>query len=68
MEELGKLVEGVYTLEAVEKKRVESAIYMPIVAGLYKIIMKGEHIGVAVAELMGSDVRADVEFASPGVP
>lgn len=66
MEELGKLVEGVYTLEAVEKKRVESDIYMPIVAGLYKIVMKGEHIGVAVAELMGSDVRDDVEFASPG--
>lgn len=68
MEALGKLVEGVYTLEAVEKKRVEASIYMPIVAALYKIIVKGEPIGAAVAELMGSDVREDVEFASPGAP
>lgn len=67
LEELGKLVEGVYTLEAVEKKRMEANIYMPIVAALYKIIVKGQHIGIAVSELMGSDVHADVEFASPEV-
>ena len=65
MEELGKLVEGVYTLEAVEKKRVKSDVYMPIVAALHKIILKGEPIGVAVAELMGSDQGVDVEFAAP---
>lgn len=65
MEELGKLVEGVYTLEAVEKKRIKSGVYMPIVAALHKIIFAGEQIGVAVSELMGSDQRVDVEFAAP---
>lgn len=65
MEQLGKLVEGVYTLEAVEEKRIKSNIYMPIVAALHKIIFAKEQIAVAVSELMGSDQRADVEFAAP---
>ncbi len=68
MESLGKLVEGVYTLEAVEIKRVKSDIYMPIVAALYRIIKRGEDIGVVVSELMGSGLRADVEFAARDAP
>ena len=65
METLGKLVEGVYTLEAVEKKRVEANIYMPIVAGLHQIIQSGQDIATVIEALMSSGMRVDVEFATP---
>ena len=66
MERLGKLVEGVYTHEAAERKRVEAGIYMPIVSGLYKIIQLGQGIAPVLRELMNAGPQVDVEFAVPG--
>jgi glycerol-3-phosphate dehydrogenase (NAD(P)+) len=64
-DELGKLAEGVFTLEVVFEKSRELEIYMPLVTGLYQILYKDAGIGEVIGQLMGSSEGADVEFADP---
>ncbi len=64
-ESLGKLAEGVNTLQLVYAKSRELDVYMPLVDGLYQILF--EHKGVAdvISTLMGNTEGADVEFVDP---
>ena len=64
-EALGKLAEGVFTLEVVHIKSKEREVYMPLVDGLYQILYQGADISAVISQLMGSDEGADVEFADP---
>ena len=65
--DLGKLAEGVFTLEVVYMKSKEREVYMPLVDGLYQILYQGAGISEVISQLMGSDEGADVEFADPAV-
>ena len=63
--DLGKLAEGVNTLKVVYDRSQELNVYMPLVAGLYRVIYLGRGIGEVVSSLMASDQGVDVEFAAP---
>lgn len=63
--ELGKLAEGVNTLQVVRARSRELEVYMPLVEGLYQVIYEGKNLGVIVQELMTGAENVDVEFASP---
>ena len=63
--DLGKLAEGVNTLKVVYDRSRELNVYMPLVAGLYRVIYSGRGIGEVVSSLMASDQGVDVEFAAP---
>ena len=63
--ELGKLAEGVNTLEVVRARSRELDVYMPLVEGLYQVIFEGKSLDVIVQELMTGAENVDVEFALP---
>jgi glycerol-3-phosphate dehydrogenase (NAD(P)+) len=65
LEDLGKLAEGVNTLEAVHRKSIELGVYMPLAAGLYRVLFEGAALGEVVVELMTGGQAIDVEFARP---
>lgn len=68
LDDLGKLAEGVNTLEVVHHKSVELGVYMPLAAGLYRVMFEGADLGEVVVELMTGGQAVDVEFARPGQP
>ncbi len=63
--ELGKLAEGVNTLQVVRQRSRQIEVYMPLVEGLYQVLFGGKDISVIVKELMTGAQRDDVEFVSP---
>lgn len=63
-QELGKLAEGVNTLQVVRALSQEREVYMPLVEALYRILFEEQNIGVVVAELMTGAQRDDVEFVA----
>jgi len=65
VEELGKLAEGVNTLNVVHAKSAELSVYMPLVQGLYSVVFEGQPITSVISGLMGSEQGDDVEFALP---
>jgi glycerol-3-phosphate dehydrogenase (NAD(P)+) len=64
-ESLGKLAEGVNTLQLVYAKSRERDVYMPLVDGLYQILFEQEDIADVISTLMGNSEGADVEFVDP---
>ena len=64
-ESLGKLAEGVNTLQLVYAKSRELGVYMPLVDGLYQILFEQKDVPDVVSTLMGKTEGADVEFADP---
>lgn len=64
-ESLGKLAEGVNTLRLVHAKSRELGVYMPLVDGLYEILIQQREIADVVRTLMSGTEGADVEFADP---
>ena len=64
-ESLGKLAEGVNTLQLVYAKSRELGVYMPLVDGLYQILFEHKGVPDVVSTLMGNTEGADVEFADP---
>ena len=64
-ESLGKLAEGVNTLQLVYAKSRERDVYMPLVDGLYQILFKQKDIADVISTLMGNSEGADVEFVDP---
>ena len=62
MSKLGKLAEGVNTLQAVYERKKSMDIYMPLVDGLYRVLINGEGLQETIDELMTSEQREDVEF------
>ena len=64
-ESLGKLAEGVNTLQLVYAKSRERDVYMPLVDGLYQILFEQKDIADVISTLMGNSEGADVEFVDP---
>jgi glycerol-3-phosphate dehydrogenase (NAD(P)+) len=65
IEDLGKLAEGVNTLRAVYQKSQALGVYMPLAAGLHRILFDKADLGTVVLELMSREQAVDVEFARP---
>lgn len=63
--DLGKLAEGVNTLRVVHARSQALGVYMPLVAGMHRLMFEGAQIGDVVAELMTGEQAVDVEFARP---
>ena len=61
-EKLGKLAEGVNTLEVVYRKKEELGVYMPLVDGAYRVLFGDENIQKVIGELMTSQQQPDVEL------
>jgi glycerol-3-phosphate dehydrogenase (NAD(P)+) len=68
VEDLGKLAEGVNTLRVVHRKSLELGVYMPLAAGLYRVLFEGADLGHVIVELMTGGQAVDVEFARPQTP
>ena len=64
-EKLGKLAEGVNTLEVVYMKKEELDVYMPLVDGAYRVLFRNENILAVIGELMTSQQQPDVEPVIP---
>lgn len=64
-ESLGKLAEGVNTLQLVYAKSRELDVYMPLVDGLYQILFQQKDVADVISTLMGNTEGADVEFVDP---
>ena len=64
-ESLGKLAEGVNTLQLVYAKSRELDVYMPLVEGLYQILFEQRDVADVISTLMGNTEGADVEFVDP---
>lgn len=60
--QLGKLAEGVNTLDVVYRKKEELQVYMPLVDGAYRVLFRRENILAVIGELMTSQQQADVEI------
>ncbi len=63
VEALGKLAEGVNTLDVVYHKSIELEVYMPLARGLHAVVFDGQPIASVIGSLMTSEQGADVEFA-----
>jgi glycerol-3-phosphate dehydrogenase (NAD(P)+) len=68
LSDLGKLAEGVNTLAAVQRKSAERGVYMPLAAGLYRVMFEQDDLGAVIGELMTGGQAVDVEFARPELP
>ena len=64
-ESLGKLAEGVNTLQLVYAKSRELDVYMPLVDGLYQILFEQRDVADVISTLMDNTEGADVEFVDP---
>jgi glycerol-3-phosphate dehydrogenase (NAD(P)+) len=67
LEDLGKLAEGVNTLRVIHEHARVLDVYMPLAAGLHRVLFDQEDMGAVVAELMTGGQAVDVEFARPTV-
>lgn len=61
---IGQVAEGVNTVKQVKEKAEELDVYMPLAAGLYRIIYEKDSIEDIIASLMLSEQSLDVEFAA----
>lgn len=60
--ELGQVAEGVNTLRQVKRKADELNVYMPLVSGLYELLVNGAAINDVVRKLMLGEQTHDVEY------
>ncbi|WP_426417540.1 NAD(P)H-dependent glycerol-3-phosphate dehydrogenase [Aestuariirhabdus sp. LZHN29] len=60
--ELGQVAEGINTLRLVREKAQELQVYMPLVDGLYEIVVNQRSIREVTRELMLGEQKTDVEF------
>lgn len=63
-EELGQTAEGVNTVALVSEKARELDVYMPIAAGLHRILFEGEPLQEVISGLMRGEHNHDVEFVA----
>lgn len=63
--DLGKLAEGVNTLEVVHQRSQSLGVYMPLASGLYRLMFEQAHLQDVIVELMTGGQAVDVEFARP---
>lgn len=62
---LGKLAEGVNTLRVVCEQAQRLEVYMPLAAGLHRLLFDGDDLTAVVTELMTGGQPVDVAFAQP---
>ncbi|MCL6414520.1 NAD(P)H-dependent glycerol-3-phosphate dehydrogenase [Aestuariirhabdus sp. Z084] len=60
--ELGQVAEGINTLQLVRAKARELEVYMPLVDGLYEIVVNKRSIRDVTRHLMLGEQKTDVEF------
>lgn len=60
-EVLGKLAEGVNTLQVVYQKKEDLGVYMPLVDGAYRVLFQHENLLAVIGELMTSQQQPDVD-------
>ncbi len=60
--QLGQVAEGVNTLRLVKHKADELGVYMPLVSGLYEVLINGKAVMEVVGAMMSADQNTDVEF------
>ena len=65
MDQLGKLAEGVNTVQVVRAKSVELGVYMPLAEALHGLLFDKADLGSIISALMTSEQRVDVEFVAP---
>ncbi|MGA0839711.1 MAG: NAD(P)H-dependent glycerol-3-phosphate dehydrogenase [Pseudomonadales bacterium] len=63
--DLGKLAEGVNTLEVVYQRSKSLGVYMPLAFGLYRLMFEQAQLQDVIVELMTGGQAVDVEFARP---
>jgi glycerol-3-phosphate dehydrogenase (NAD(P)+) len=59
--EIGMVVEGYHALEAAMGLAEKYGVEMPITAGVYSIIMKGESPRDAMHRLMNRDIKSELD-------
>ena len=57
-------VEGVNTVRQLHERIKDCDIYMPLAAGMHRILFEGAAIDEMIKELMASDQRDDVDFTA----
>ena len=60
-ERLGKLAEGVNTLQVVYRKKEELGVYMPLVDGVYRVLFENQNLLGVIGDLMTSPHQPDVD-------
>ncbi len=65
IEELGEVAEGINTLRSVKEKAAELDVYMPLVQGLYAILIDKKEIKDIISGMMLAQQSTDVEFILP---
>ncbi|MFD2228542.1 NAD(P)H-dependent glycerol-3-phosphate dehydrogenase [Alkalimarinus sediminis] len=65
IEELGEVAEGINTLRSVKAKADELEVYMPLVQGLYAILIEQHEIKDIISGMMLAQQSTDVEFILP---
>ena len=64
-DELGEVAEGVNTLIYVKQKAEEMEVYMPLVQGLYHVLIDGVDPSDLARSMMTNEQSTDVEFTLP---
>ena len=64
-DELGEVAEGVNTLIFVKQKAEELGVYMPLVSGLYHVLVDGVDPSDLARSMMTNEPSTDVEFTLP---
>ena len=60
-DKLGKLAEGVNTIQVVYAKKQELGVYMPLVDGVYRVLFEQASIPNVISELMLTSHQPDVD-------
>lgn len=65
IDELGEVAEGINTLRSVKEKADELDVYMPLVQGLYAILIEQKEVKDIISGMMLAQQSTDVEFVLP---
>ncbi|MDE1461162.1 NAD(P)H-dependent glycerol-3-phosphate dehydrogenase [Spartinivicinus poritis] len=60
---LGQVAEGVNTLQLVKDKADQVGVYMPLVSGLYEVVVMKQPVEKVVRSLMLGEQKTDVDFS-----
>ncbi len=63
IDELGQVAEGINTLKLLKEHAEQTAVRMPLVAGLFEILFNGCSIPEVVGGLMWAEQNRDVEYS-----
>ena len=61
IDEMGMVIEGVYTTKAAYELAQKRHVKMPITAAIYRVLYEGEDVKTAIKTLMSREVTSEVE-------